>query len=43
MDPTFKVEPRRRVVVGWRQLARRVAEIRARQRPTPVPLPKRER
>ena len=43
MDPTFKVLPRKRVIVGWRQAARRVAEIRARQRPAPAQLPKRGR
>ena len=44
MDPTFKVDLRRRVVVGWRQVARQVAEIRARHRPARVPPPpKRER
>ena len=41
MEPTVKNETRKRVIVGWRQLARRVTENRNRQR-TPPPIAKRE-
>jgi hypothetical protein len=41
MDPIGKAEPRKRQIVGWRQVARRISENRARQRPAPVPLAKR--
>jgi hypothetical protein len=41
MDLTLKAVPRKRVIVGWRQLARKVAEIRARQRAAPPPVAKR--
>ena len=36
------VKTRKRVVVGWRQVARRVSENRSRQRTPPPPQPKRE-
>ena len=41
MESLAKVGPRKRQVVGWRALARRVAENRSRQRTPPVPLVKR--
>jgi hypothetical protein len=43
MDMSAKVVPRKRVIVGWRQTARRVAEIRSRQRTAPAPQAKRDR
>ena len=43
MDSTVKALPRKRVVVGWRQVTRRIAENRARQQTPPTPVAKRER
>ena len=36
MDST-KSKPRKRLIVGWRQVARRVSENRVRQSPPPPP------
>lgn len=41
MDPSAKTEPRKRQIVGWRELRRRIADIRSRQRTPAVPQPKR--
>ena len=41
MDSAVKVAPRKRIVVGWRQMARHVAEIRSKQRTAPPPQVKR--
>lgn len=43
IDTSAKPELRKRQVVGWRQVARRIAENRARQRARPPQVPKRER
>jgi hypothetical protein len=43
MDPIGKAGPRKRHIVGWRQVARRVSENRSRQRTPPTPLAKQER
>ena len=44
MDQPVKVTPRKRVIVGWRQLERQRVEIRQRQRTVPVEIVvKRER
>lgn len=42
MDLSGKAEPRKRQIVGWREVRRRIAQNRLRHR-TPAPLPKRER
>ena len=42
MDPTVKPQSRKRLIVGWRQVARRTAENRSRHRTPPTPLAKRE-
>ena len=41
MDSSVKSQPRKRQIVGWRQLARQVADIRSRQRTAPPPQTKR--
>ena len=38
MDSTSKLVPRKRSIVGWRQMARRISENRSWQR-TPPPAP----
>jgi hypothetical protein len=43
MDPIAKTGPRKRHVVGWRQVARRVSENRSRQRTPPAPVVTKER
>ena len=43
MEPIAKGGPRKRQVVGWRQVARRVSENRSRQRTPPAPVVKQER
>jgi len=35
MDTSSKSQPRKRLIVGWRQVARRVTENRVRQSPPP--------
>jgi len=42
MDTSGKHVPKKRLIVGWRQVARRIAENRSRHRlPPPVRIPER--
>jgi hypothetical protein len=43
MVPIAKAGPRKRLIVGWRQVARRIAENRSRYHHPPQPLAKRVR
>jgi len=43
METTAKTGTRKRHIVGWRQVARRVSENRSRQRTPPAPVVAKER